>query len=64
MPRYFNFAFSIECAGEGNADHRRVEELLDLALQELIYDDEFITALDEKTSVTIQLLPVPSDLGK
>jgi hypothetical protein len=64
MSRTFNFAFSIECAGEGVADHRRVEELLDLALQDLIFDDEFIAALDEKTSVTIQLLPIPNNLDK
>ncbi len=64
MARTFNFAFSIECAGAGDADHRRVEELLDLALQDLIFDDEFIAALDEKESVTIQLLPIPNNLDK
>ena len=64
MPRTFNFAFTIECSSGGNADHRRVEELLDLALQDLIYDDEFIAALDEKESVTIQLLPIPNNLDK
>ena len=36
---------------------RKVEELLDLALKDLIFDDEFIAALDEKESVTIQLIP-------
>jgi len=30
MARTFNFAFSIECGGAGDADHRRVEELLQL----------------------------------
>jgi hypothetical protein len=42
----------------------RVEELLDLALKDLVYDDEFIAALDEKESVTIQLIPIPNDLDR
>jgi len=35
----------------------RVEEMIDLAMQDLVYDDEFIAALDEKDSVTIQVIP-------
>ena len=62
MSRKFNFIFSVECAGSGDADTQRVEELLDLALKDLIYDDEFIAALDEKESVTIQLVPIPDNL--
>jgi hypothetical protein len=58
MSRKFRFVFEIECASSGRADDRRVEELLDLALKDLIYDDEFIAALDEKESVTIQLVPL------
>jgi hypothetical protein len=58
MSRKFRFVFEIECAGPGAADDQRVEELLDLSLQDLIYDDEFIVALDEKESVTIQLIPL------
>lgn len=57
--RSLQFAFSIEMAGPGKADERRVEEMLDLALKDLIYDDEFIAALDEKQAVTIQLMPLP-----
>jgi hypothetical protein len=33
----------------------RVEEMIDLSMQDLVFDDEFITALDEKESVTIQV---------
>ncbi len=61
MTRKFNFAWTVECAGAGQADERRVEELLDLALKDLIYDEEFIAALDEKEAVTIQLIPIPKD---
>lgn len=59
MPRSLQFAFSIEMEGEGKADERKVEEMLDLALKDLIYDDNFIAALDEKQAVTIQLMPLP-----
>jgi hypothetical protein len=55
MPRTFNFQFTITCAGSGSADLARVEEMVDLSMQDLVFDDEFITALDEKQSVTIQV---------
>lgn len=57
MPRTYNFQFTIECAGDGIADLARVEEMIDLSMQELVYDDEFVSALDEKQAVTIQVLP-------
>ena len=63
MSRKFRFVFEVECAGPGNANDARVEEMLDLALKDLIYDDEFIAALDEKESVTIQLVPLNGNLG-
>ena len=53
--RTFKFVFTVECAGDGRADLDRAESLIDLAMQELVYDDEFIAALDEKESVTIQV---------
>lgn len=62
MGRKFNFIFSVECASDGEEDIQKVEELMDLALKDLIYDDEFIAALDEKESVTIQLVPIPDSL--
>ena len=53
--RKFNYKLEVICAGEGTADEVRVEEMLDLAFQDLVYDDEFISALDEKESVTIRV---------
>jgi hypothetical protein len=57
MTRKYQFTFTIECGGEGKADLDRVEELIDLSMQDLVFDDRFIEALDEKSSVTIQVLP-------
>lgn len=55
MSREFKFIFNVICAGDGTADIERAESMIDLAMQDLVYDDEFITALDEKESVTIQV---------
>ena len=55
MPRIYKFQFEVICASEGTADEERVESMIDLAMQDLVYDDEFITALDEKESVTIRV---------
>lgn len=54
--REYNFLFRVECASEGAPDLSRVEELLDLSMKDLVMDDEFIHALDEKTAVTIQIV--------
>jgi hypothetical protein len=59
MSRTYRFAFVVECASVGRADTQNVEELLDLALKDLIYDDSFIEALGETEAVTIQLIPIP-----
>ena len=56
MSRLYTFTFTIECAGPGDVDIARVEQLIDLSMQDLVEDDEFITALDEKESVTIQVI--------
>ena len=53
--RKFVFSFVVECQGEGQADLARVEQMIDLSMQELVYDDEFVAALDEKEAVTIQV---------
>lgn len=58
MPRTYKFEFIVECAGEGTPDLARAEELIDLSMQELVYDDEFVQALDEKEAVTIQTILV------
>ena len=61
--RRYSFTFNIACASEGKADLERVEHLLDLHLQELIMDDEFISELGETQAVTIQILTNPGQRG-
>ncbi len=56
--RSFKFIFNVECAGAGEADLAAVENMIDLTMQELVLDDQFIDALDEKEAVTIQVIPV------
>ena len=58
MPRIYRFQFTVECQGQGEPDLDRVEELIDLSMQDLVFDEEFIAALDEKEAVTIQTILV------
>ena len=53
--RKLTYQFEVICAGSGTADEAKVEEMIDLAMQDLVYDDEFIASLDEKESVTIRV---------
>ena len=53
--REFKYQFTVVCKGQGRADEQQVESMIDLAMQDLVYDDEFIAALDEKEAVTIQV---------
>ena len=53
--RNYNFTFTISCAGSGSPDLHRVEEMIDLSMQDLVFDDNFIDALDEDQSVIIQV---------
>jgi hypothetical protein len=55
MSRTYKFQFEVICASEGTADETLVESMIDLAMQDLVYDDEFIVALGEKESVTIRV---------
>lgn len=55
MTRVYKFEFEIQCAGEGSPDLVRMEEMIDLNMQDLVFDDNFIDALDEKESVTIRV---------
>lgn len=55
MPRSYKFQFEVICQGPGAADINRVEELIDMNMQDLVMDDVFIEALDEKEAVTIQV---------
>lgn len=56
--RTFEYKFTVVCAGDGEADLARVEQMIDLSMQDLVYDDEFIAALDEKQAVSIQVLSI------
>lgn len=55
MKRTYNYRFEVICADSQGADLDRVEQLIDLAMQDLVYDDEFVQALGEKESVTIRV---------
>lgn len=55
MPREYNFSFKVICSSEGKPDLARVEELIDMNMQDLLMEDMFIDALDEKEAVTIQV---------
>jgi hypothetical protein len=56
--RTYKFQFEVTCVGAGEADVARVEEMIDLSMQDLVMDDEFVAALDEKEAVTIQVTPL------
>ena len=56
--RVYEYQFTVQCVGEGEPDLARVEQMIDLSMQDLVYDDEFIDALDEKEAVTIQVVPL------
>jgi hypothetical protein len=53
--REMKFQFTVICTGSGEADEQQVESMIDLAMQDLVYDDEFVAALDEKEAVSIQV---------
>jgi hypothetical protein len=55
MSRLYTFTFTVQCASNGQPDLLRAEEMINLSMQELIYDDEFVATLDEKESLTIQV---------
>lgn len=53
--RSYKFVFEVVCASSGTPDLDRAESMIDLAMQDLVYDDEFVSSLDEKEAVTIQV---------
>ena len=55
--REYHYTFVVSCATDGNPDLEKVEQLIDLSMQELVYDDSFIEALNETQAVTIQVIP-------
>jgi hypothetical protein len=58
MARTFNFSVTIECGSDGQADTDRVYQMMAITMQDLIYDDEFVSALGETQSVSVQVTPV------
>jgi hypothetical protein len=54
----YSFQFDVHCADNENPDLAKVEQMIDLSMQDLVYDDEFIAALGEKQAVTIQVRPI------
>jgi hypothetical protein len=56
VKREYTYVFKIWCASEGRADLPQVEQLMDLATQELAVDPEFAKALGEGQALTIQIL--------
>ena len=56
--REYKYTFTVACVNQSeDHDMARVEQMIDLAMQDLIYDDEFISALGEQEAVTIQVTP-------
>ena len=55
MAREYKFQFTVVCASGGTPDLDKAESMIDLAMQDLVYDDEFIASLDESEAVTIQV---------
>ena len=55
MTRTYTFMFTVECAGDGTPDLVAAENMIDLTMQELLMGEDFVAALDEKESVTIQV---------
>ena len=53
--RTYTFTFTVSCQGSGSPDLPRVEEMIDLSMQDLVFEDEFVAALDEQEAVTIQV---------
>jgi archaellin len=56
--REYKYTFTVTCVNQGEKhDMAKVEQMIDLSMQDLIYDDSFVSALDEQEAVTIQVVP-------
>jgi hypothetical protein len=64
MPRTYKFQFEVICANDSaQPDLGEVERLIDISMQELVFDDRFVTALDEDTAVTIRVSQIGGTNG-
>lgn len=62
--RTYLFQFEVICANDsGQPDLAQVESMIDLAMQELIYDDRFVAALAEDSAVTIRVSQIGGEKG-
>ena len=59
--RTFRFSVVIECASDGQANMDLVQQMMGLTMQELIFDDDFVSALGETQSVSVEVTPVSSN---
>jgi hypothetical protein len=57
MARTFTFTVTIECGSDGSADTAQVQQMMALTMQDLIYDDDFVSALGETQSVSVLVTP-------
>lgn len=60
----FNYKFEVICSNPVSPDLTKVEEMINLAMQDLIYDDQFVAALGEKASITIRVSPILDKLAE
>ncbi len=56
--RTYKFEITVTCNTPGEPNLERVEELISLSMQDLVYDDTFIAELDEKEAVTVETILV------
>ncbi len=61
--RTYKFQFEVICSSEGQADLAEVEKMIDISMQELVYDDRFVEALGEQEAVTIQVTQIGKQDG-
>jgi hypothetical protein len=62
--RTYKFQFEVICVNDqGQADLTEVEKMIDISMQELIYDDRFVAALDEDSAVTIRVSQIGGTNG-
>lgn len=58
MARRLEYRLVIECGSDGPGDLARVEEMIALSFKDLMYDEEFVSALGETQSLSTQVTPI------
>lgn len=57
--RTLEFKLTIEYGGEGDTDYERVEELIALSFQDLLYDETFTSALAPEEFISSRVTALP-----